>query len=398
MVGMAGDLLCGRYPSFVYGRQPREGELPPVLCLHTAVPELFERMLLYLSENRYRTLTCDDYLERLERGPTAGERSVLLTFDDGHLSVWSIAYPLLKKYGMVATTYLIPGRMPAGQMMRPTMEDVWAGRASREEVVKVAEEGYTLCTWPENRAMHEAEVMDFQSHTHCHQLVAVSPRIMGFVSPQVLSRFHPFESAMLSDRAAREGAEVGSIAAPPLGTPIYASGSRMAEGLRYFPDEAVAAGCVERVEREDGVAFFEQDDWERQLQRIAADVVKQVGDRGRYETQEQRQEAIAWDLAVSKRTIERELPGKPVRHLAYPWGVGSEASMRASLEAGYASNFWGKVGGRLTNHVGDDPLRMARIGEDFFYLLQGEGRATLRGVLMRKLIRQWRKGSPYLSH
>ena len=398
MVEMAGDLLRGRYPSFVYGRQPIEDELPPIFCLHTSVPEPFERMLRYLSENGYRTLTCDDYFERLERGLKAGERSVLLTFDDGHLSVWSIAYPLLKKYGMVATTYLIPGRMPAGQTMRPTMEDVWAGRASREEVVKNAAERYSLCTWAEIRRMHEAGVVDFQSHTHYHQLVAVSPRIIGFVSPLIIERFHPFESAMLQSRApASVGSGGESVATPALGTPIYASVSRMADGMRYFPDESVTKACIEHVEKS-GVYFFELKDWERQLQRIVADVLKQFNDRGWYETSDQRWREILSDLMESKRTIERELPGKTVRHLAYPWGVGSEMSMRASQEAGYASNFWGKVGGRLTNHVGDDPLRMARIGEDFFYLLQGNGRTTLRRVLISKLTRRWRKGSPYLSH
>ena len=38
-----------------------------------------------------------------------GDHVTLLTFDDGRASVWSVAYPLLKQYGMRGVCFLIPG-------------------------------------------------------------------------------------------------------------------------------------------------------------------------------------------------------------------------------------------------------------------------------------------------
>jgi hypothetical protein len=52
----------------------------------------------------------------------------------------------------------------------------------------------------------------------------------------------------------------------------------------------------------------------------------------------------------------------------------------------------------LTNRVGIDLLKLARIGEDFFPLLPGNGRSTLMRVLSDKLTSRWKRGSPYVSH
>jgi hypothetical protein len=62
--------------------------------------------------------------------------------------------------------------------------------------------------------------------------------------------------------------------------------------------------------------------------------------------------------------------------------------MVASRESGYVTSFWGSFGRRLRNHRDDDPHALTRIGEDFFFLLDGAGRTTLKGVLWRKLMRR----------
>lgn len=94
MLRMGRDLLRGRYPSFVYGREPRQGELPPIFTFHATTTRILEPVLAGLARAGYRTLTCDEYLAAV-RGETAVDASnaVMLTFDDGHSSVWSVVRP-----------------------------------------------------------------------------------------------------------------------------------------------------------------------------------------------------------------------------------------------------------------------------------------------------------------
>ena len=50
----------------------------------------FERRLAHLKDNRYETLSADEYLAVLEGAAYPPERAVLLTFDDGRGSLWSV--------------------------------------------------------------------------------------------------------------------------------------------------------------------------------------------------------------------------------------------------------------------------------------------------------------------
>lgn len=394
---MAMDLGLMRYPSFVYGRAPAPDELPPVLCLHTGEPQAFERWCDYLAGNEINTLTSADYLQRIHGEVETGPKDVFLTFDDGHLSVWSVIEPLFRRYGLRGTTFLIPGRMPAlgseaASVVRPSLDDVWSGQVPEDSVTLANKDGYALASWAENQLMHERGFMDFQAHTSTHSLIVISDRIVGFVTPEIRAQAHPFELAML---APREGvAPVADITMPPLGTPIYASASRMSGERACYPTQAMADACVALVAEAGGEAFFANSDWESTLRSVAQDHRQPPG----YETAEEQEKAVYQDLLGCRTQIEAALPGKAVTHLAYPWGVGSDLSTDAAQKAGYECAYWGRVDSRLTNRTGVDPLKLARIGEDFFELLPGESRSRLHKILMAKFTRRFRKGAVYLSH
>lgn len=379
------DLVLQRYPRALYRRAAPAGELPAVFCFHSAAPEPFAAVLGFLARNRYRTLIADQ-LHHLMTGAARepGDRSVLLTFDDGVREVWSIVHPLLKRHGLRATCFVVPGRIEDAAAVRPTLEDVWQGRASLAEVV--SGDGPPLATWPEIAAMAASGVIDIQCHSFDHRLVFTSPKIVDFVSPQALAAFHPFEFAMFAQQP------------PPLGSPIHTSAPRLGASRAYRPDPEIAAICVAQVEEEGGVAFFDRPDWRRRLLARVGEHRSARPLAGSYESEEERRVAIATDLRRAKAAIEARLPGKRVRHLAFPWGEGSAAAVDAARESGYEACFWGKVDGRLTNQVGGDPLRIARIGEDFVRSLPGDGRIPLRRVVAGKLERRLRQGAPYLSH
>lgn len=57
-------------------------------------------------KKRFRLLTVSDAMREIRDGGKLLEPSVAITFDDGYLSNYEIAFPLLKRYGISATIYL----------------------------------------------------------------------------------------------------------------------------------------------------------------------------------------------------------------------------------------------------------------------------------------------------
>jgi len=101
---------------------------------------------------------------------------------------------------------------------------------------------------------------------------------------------------------------------------------------------------------------------------------------------DERYNEIYHDLYESKRMIEEKLD-KTVRHLCYPWFIGSDLSVRASKDAGYVCNYWGILGRRTTNPIGVSPYYLARMNDDYIVTLPGKGRNSLFKVLMDKILR-----------
>jgi peptidoglycan/xylan/chitin deacetylase (PgdA/CDA1 family) len=371
------DLLLGRYPPFVTGGTLPRGDVP-VFVLHGAEPRSLEPKLRHLAENGYETLTASEYLGVLTGEREAPERAVVLTFDDGRGSVWSVAHPLLARHGMKAVVFLVPGRMRSrAGPPAPTWSDVLAGRAKADAVLDREQGDGALLSWEEVEALAGTGLFDFQSHTLTHARVHVSPRVEGFVTPASRRGYDAFDQPLL--RAAGRDL-LGEEA--PLGAPLLRSVPRTAEALRFFEDEEARQACVDRVAAEGGPDFFDHPGWVERLRRC----LPRRPLAGRVETPQERSRALMRELAEAKRLIE-EHTARPVTHLCYPWHAFGPTAERLALEAGYRTAFCGKVGGVPLTRRGDDPRRIARLGEDYVELLPGRGRSTLLNVLRRK----WRR-------
>jgi hypothetical protein len=168
----------------------------------------------------------------------------------------------------------------------------------------------------------------------------------------------------------------------PLGTPLFRSAPRTSDAARFFENEASRSRCVEIVASSGAEAFFRHPGWERRLRRAFG--TGPLG--GTWEDPETRAQAIAFELAESRRLIE-ERTGRPVVHLCYPWHAAGTVARRLAIEAGYLTAFCGKVAGAPITMPGGDLRSLARLGEDYLELLPGAGRATLVEVLRGK----WRR-------
>ncbi|MCI3983423.1 polysaccharide deacetylase family protein [Bacillus vallismortis] len=87
----------------------------PILMYHSIssgnslrVPkEEFEAHMKWLHDNGYQTVTPKEAYLMLTQDKKPNEKCVLITFDDGYTDNYEDAYPVLKKYGMKATIFMI---------------------------------------------------------------------------------------------------------------------------------------------------------------------------------------------------------------------------------------------------------------------------------------------------
>ena len=72
-------------------------------------PEDFEWQMKYLVDHGYHSITIDELYAFLEGKGTLPDRPVLITFDDGYVDNYTNAYPILKKYNLKATIFIVTG-------------------------------------------------------------------------------------------------------------------------------------------------------------------------------------------------------------------------------------------------------------------------------------------------
>jgi len=376
------DLLLGRYPPFVTGGPLPRGHVP-VFVFHSLEPDSFGRKLQYLADNDYVSLSATQYFQLLMGTRPAPQNAVVLTFDDGRGSLWSIGQPLMRRYGMKGIVFLVPGRVPSRPgPLPPTWDDVEARRSTPETIIAREKGDGAFLSWEEIDSLSRAGLFEFQSHTLTHARIHTAPRVVGFLTPEMRHGYEAMDVPLIEvdgqDRLAHE---------IPLGTPLLLSQSRTSESLRFYEGPDIRRDCVETVAQE-GEGFFARADWRARLRRLVER--RPIG--GRTETSDQREAALRAELAGAKRLIE-ERTNRPVLHLCYPWHAAGPTAHRLARETGYRTAFMGKVPGTPITLTGGDPMRIARIGEDYVELLPGRGRADLGQVLRRKWQRRRREGA-----
>lgn len=371
------DLLRRRYPPFVTGGALPPGDVP-VFVFHSLDPVRFGAQLDYLAANGYVTLGMDDYLEVLGGRRTPPGRAVLLTFDDGRGSLWTVGAPLLRRHGMKGVVFLVPGRMASrpGPPF-PTWDDVERGAASREDVLAREHGSQALLSWEETAELARSGVLDFESHTLLHARVHVGPGVTGFLTPAMREGYAAFDVPLIRDAGGRD--LLAHEAA--LGTPLLESAPRTSESFRFVEDAGLRERCVAAVAARGGPAFFERRSWRRELRALLPSRVA-----GRMESPEERERALRIELGEAREAI-RARTGRPVTVLCYPWHAWGPTARRLAAEAGYTACMAGKVPGTPITRAGGDLMAVARIGEDFVETLPGRGRAGVASVLARK----WRR-------
>lgn len=75
----------------------------------------FRKHLKAIRDLGFYTLSMDEFNDYINNDKPIPRKSVLITFDDGYMNNYSIAYPILKEFNMKATFFIIPkllGKLP----------------------------------------------------------------------------------------------------------------------------------------------------------------------------------------------------------------------------------------------------------------------------------------------
>jgi len=114
----------------------------------TVNTEQFEAQMKYLSENGYTAITPADMLDAWENGTQLPEKPVIITFDDGYLDNYNHAFPVLEKYQLKATIFLISDYVNTYP---------------------------NYLTWSAVQDMQQSGLIDFESHTLSHEELTKAP-------------------------------------------------------------------------------------------------------------------------------------------------------------------------------------------------------------------------------
>lgn len=117
-------------------------------------PRFFEKQLAYLVRNKIKVVTVGELIEHFNQTGSYPERTLAISFDDGWKDNYRNAFPLLKKYGMTATIYVV-----ADCLGRTTDQVVAPGEAAREHMTVDDVHEMAACG------------IEFGSHTMSHSLL-----------------------------------------------------------------------------------------------------------------------------------------------------------------------------------------------------------------------------------
>jgi len=98
-----------RVPVLSYHRFSRDRADPMTIRAND-----FEEQMKYLKENGYQVIPMDLLFDFLHSKRPIPRKSVVITLDDNHYSIYEIAFPILKKYGYPATLFIYTDQITSG--------------------------------------------------------------------------------------------------------------------------------------------------------------------------------------------------------------------------------------------------------------------------------------------
>lgn len=323
-------------------------------------PACFEGYLRYLRWRGFETITLAHLREHLLGMRGVPRKPIVLTFDDGYLDNWVYAAPLLRKYGFTGTVFMPSDFVQPGQAVRPTIDDVWAGKTTEDAL-----EVFGYLNEAELRALAESGTLDVQSHGKTHTWLPVSEHVIDFHHPRARMRQlrwmwwnrHEDQKPFWFQRIAPEGVAWGA--------PVYENKLALSSPA-VSPDPRLESLLVAHVEGQGGRAFFDRASWREELQAIVDAHQKAHPPAARAETPAVFRARLEVEMRGSRERLEA-LTLRPVRFMCWPNGGTCPDAFDLLEPCGYQAATLPSRMKQPRNHRGSRPDRIGRISATSFF-------------------------------
>jgi peptidoglycan/xylan/chitin deacetylase (PgdA/CDA1 family) len=381
----------------------------PVIMFHSVGNQGLDWIFNYISEpletfeDKIRTLVQADFhflhwqelYEYLSFDKKNHLPAIMLTFDDGYLDNWVFVYPILKKYGAKGTIFVNPDFVDPIKRVRPNLDDVWKGEIDKHSIRTAG-----FLNWQEMRIMEQSGLIDIQSHALTHTWYPSGPNVIDFLSPGekrypwMWWNIYPAQKPFyLSDFYVTEDL---------FGLPVYQHEKALI-CKRFFPPERINNNISIFIKEKGGLAFFQQDSWRIELQKLHTKLFNKYKNEVRYETDSEYKKRVYYELQTSKKIIEENLE-KQVKYICWPGGGYNTQVISLAKKVGYkAWTLSSKDQSNFRNVSGANPQTVKRIGssvkqrwkgKDLGYTNGAEFLYTIKrhqGSLFYDFLGKWKK-------